>query len=355
MGGTPMRGPSWRRHTGSVDGSDELFVDVRRGPYAESVHRVAGCVVTSDGERLLSLGDADCIYPIRSLAKPFLARILVQSGAYAAFELGDVEIALCGGSHDGAPDHVAAVRKFLQRIGVSENALLCGAAFDGAIVIGPPARNNCSGKHAAVLALCRHFGYPIENYIDPEHPIQRYLIPQLRAVFGKSGARSPIVVDGCGMPVFGASLADIAKAYAMLGIDEDSSARRVREAFVSEPAYVGGWTGNRDTQLIAWSNGAILAKIGAEGLHADALVDKRVGLALKVRDGNSRALSSALYAIFKILDVSTVEMERLVSLKTQAIMNASGTCTGEVNLSLRSQLRWHGGPQTQDVPSLTKE
>lgn len=333
MGTPPMRLTVTSRTLSRVDGSEELLVEVRRGPYVESVHHVSACVVRADGEVLRSFGDVDRPYPIRSLAKPFIAAELVRSGACEAFGLGDIEIALASGSHDGEPDHVAAVRRFLAKIGVTENELLCGPAMEGKITIGTAVRNNCSGKHAAVLAMCRHLSLTTDDYTAPDHPVQQHLLPRLLGEFGRSALDAPLAIDGCGMPIFGASLKQIAAAYAKFGVASDPAIVRVRNAIVTEPAYVGGWSGNIDTQVASWSQGSIVAKIGAEGLHGDAVGAMRIGISAKVRDGNSRALPAVLAPLFLSFDSDSIDRHHLDALGARIVLTATGRQSGTIRVA----------------------
>jgi L-asparaginase II len=315
-----------------MDGQGELLVEVRRGSYLESIHRVAGCIVNVDGEVLRSFGDVNRPYPVRSLAKPFIAVELVRSGACEAFGIGDVEIALASGSHDGQPDHVAAVRTFLAKIGSSESDLRCGPALEGKIAVGSAAVNNCSGKHAAILAMCRHLSLSTEDYVAPGHPIQQRLLQGLFQTFGCTQRETPLAVDGCGLPIFGACLRDVARAYARFGTAKDDAVKRVLGAMTAEPAFVGGWLGNLDTQIISWSRGAIVGKIGAEGLHADALTANGLGVAVKVLDGNSRALPAALASIFGNFDSGSIDSQHFEEFRSRAIFNASGRQSGAIQM-----------------------
>lgn len=312
-----------------MEESEELLVEVRRGPYLESVHHVSACVVTANGNLLRAFGDPDRVYPIRSLAKPFIAAELVRTGACEKYGLGDVELALASGSHDGEPDHVSAVRRFLAKIGLSEDVLLCGPALEGKVTVGPPIKNNCSGKHAAVLAMCCHLGLPTDDYVNCSHPIQQYLLPRIVHRFaGTSSAE--LATDGCSMPIFGASLRQIAIAYAQFANGHDPSEARVRAAIFAEPAYLGGWASNLDTQVISWSQGTVIAKIGAEGLHADGLTVRGIGIAVKVRDGNSRAIPPILGRLLQSYNNATLSVRQLSDFAERPIFNAAGLRTGSV-------------------------
>jgi L-asparaginase II len=306
-------------------------VEVHRGPYLESVHRFWACAVRADGEIVVEIGEGDVDVPVRSLAKPFIAIELVRSGAAEALGLTEVDIALAAGSHDGQERHVVAVRSLLARIGLDESALLCGPAREGSVIVGPPIANNCSGKHAAVLALCRHLDVPTEHYIDEQHPVQRFLTAALLTAFRRNEHETPIVVDGCGMPIFGASLVQLAAAYGRFGTATDSASARVRSAMAAFPEYVGGSNGNLDTRIIASSSGAVLGKIGAEGLHADTLVGSGIGVAVKVLDGNSRALPPVLARLFvEYFGEGSISQRTLAELAAPSVLNAAGRRVGDI-------------------------
>lgn len=312
--------------------SELPLVQQWRGSYVESRHEVSACVAAAEGDVLFALGDIEWTYPIRSLAKPFLATEFIRSGAADAFGVSEMELALAAGSHDGEQRHVAAVRAFLARLELNEESLLCGPAMEGKIVVGPPVANNCSGKHTAALGICRHKSFNSEKYTEPDHPVQRMLIPPLLEAFGRTADDAPLAIDGCGMPIFGASLRQIATAYARFGVSNDASAVRVRDAMTAEPGYAGGWFENLDTRIMTWSNGAIVAKIGAEGLHADSIVSRNIGIAVKVHDGNSRAIPPLLVRLFtEFIDNVPIARQHLAELAAPVIRNAAGRYVGSLN------------------------
>jgi L-asparaginase II len=314
--------------------TSEAIVQVRRGSYVESIHSFAACVVDADGTVLEAIGDVDRAFPIRSLAKPFIAAAFVRSGAVDAFGFGEIEIALSAGSHDGEPIHIDAVGAMLERLGSAASALECGPAVEGKIVVGPAVANNCSGKHAAILAMCRHYNLPTDSYIDPDHPLQKTLIPKLMIDFGRDPASTPLAIDGCGLPIFGATLRQIAHAYAQFGASNDHAARRVRSAMSARPEYVGGSHDNLDTTVISASGRRVLGKIGAEGLHADALLDSGIGIAVKILDGNSRALPPVLA---RLIGLQNGDGAWLKGLRTVVVYNAAGDAVGDVVAPLVSQ------------------
>jgi len=314
----------------------EAVVEVRRGSYIESVHSFAACVVDAAGDVIEAIGDVDYALPIRSLAKPFIAAEFVRSGAADAFGFGETEIALSAGSHDGEPIHIDAVGKMLERLGLDESALECGPALEGKIRVGSPLANNCSGKHAAVLAMCRHYDLPIQSYINPGHPLQRKLVPRLMLDFGRDPASTDIAIDGCGLPIFGATLKEIASAFARFGSSNEHAVRRARSAMAARPEYVGGSHSNLDTSVISGSSRRVLGKIGAEGLHADCLVDSGIGLAIKIIDGNSRALPAALSGfLWRLAANNGASTTWLSDLESPLVYNAAGNAVGDIRRGTR--------------------
>lgn len=306
------------------------LVEVLRGDRVESVHSVATCVVTADGDLFYELGDVKQAYPVRSLAKPFLAVELVRSGAVHAFDLDAAEVALAAGSHDGEQQHVDGVRAFLAKLRLDEDALLCGPAMEGNVKVGPAIANNCSGKHAAVLALCKHLGFPTARYIDESHPVQRWIVPRLYSAFSLSD-HSALLVDGCGLPIFAATLAQVAVAFARFAASSDGDTFRVRAAVASNPGLVGGTHNNLDTLLIEATDGAVLGKIGAEGLYGIAIPSANLGIAIKVLDGNSRAIAPVVVALLRrFASLPSVFEGRLEDLAVRELQNAAGRPVGVV-------------------------
>jgi L-asparaginase II len=277
--------------------SEPIRVAVRRGSFVESVHEVH-VVAVRDGEVVASAGDPSRVASLRSSAKPLQA--LPFSRAYPS--LGLEEVAIAAASHYGTPRHVEAVRKLLAATGGREEELECGPQ-DGR---GPePVFNNCSGKHAAMLATCRANGWPVEGYRRPEHPLQRLLLDEVAAATELEPDDVDTGIDGCGVVAFGVPLERVALAFARLGRLDGGS--RVAEAMRAHPELVGG-EGATDTVLMQTQPGTV-AKGGAEGLLCAG--GNGTGLALKVADGNSRALRPALAALSMRLGVPLPAFEEV--------------------------------------------
>ena len=332
----------------------EPYVYVTRGALVESVHRVVACAVDARGDVVLSYGDVDAPIYLRSAAKPFIAACVVASGAAERFGFDAREIALVAASHNGEPEHAAAAAGMLAKIGLDAGALPCGAhppsyvpAAAALVASGesPTAlHNNCSGKHAGILALCVHLGLDPRTYLAADHPAQQAILAFCARMTGDDPARLPLAVDGCGIPVFATSMRRAARAFARFAspadlADADARAVEVvRSAMTTQPFYVGG-TGRFDSALPVATQGRIAGKAGAEGVHGDALVDVGLGLALKIVDGGAgRAVPPATVALLGELGaLEPTARAALAPFAAPEVTNVAGRVVGTIRA---------GGPDT---------
>jgi L-asparaginase II len=263
-----------------------VSVLVERGGTVESRH-VVHVAAVREGKLVESAGDPELVTFFRSSAKPFQALpiALEEPG------LPDEELAIACASHDGTPEHLAAVRALLARSGYTEDDLECGPER------GARVNHNCSGKHAGMLLRVRRHGWPLP-YSPPDHPLQ----VELRGVIADAlGVADPAVaVDGCGVPTFAASLSAMARAFSRLVRGELPGSERITEVMRAHPVLIGGETA-ADTRLMLAVDGA-LAKRGAEGLLCAVLADG-TGVAAKVEDGANRAAGPGLAAFLGIQEL----------------------------------------------------
>jgi L-asparaginase II len=269
--------------------------EIVRSGFVEGHHYGSVLALDTDGSVAWSVGDVHVPVLPRSCNKPVQALGMVRAGLDLPPEL----LALTCASHSGEPFHIEGVRRILGSAGLTEADLqtppdypLDDAAREDVIREGgtrTPVRMNCSGKHAAMLATCVLNGWPIETYRDPDHPLQR----QIGAVFAEMTGEAIAVtaVDGCGAPLFSASLVGLATAFRRLALGLDGSdapdpgAARVADAIRAHPAYVSGTT--RDELALLSAIPGAIGKAGAEGCYAVALPDGRA-FTLKTDDGAAR-------------------------------------------------------------------
>src|SRR5712691_4003834 len=204
-----------------------MRVEQSRGGVVEAVHEVHVAVVDSTGGLVARTGDPELVTFWRSAAKPFQALPLVEAGAAARFGLTSEELALACASHSSEPDQVARVRELLGKIGCSERDLLCGPhpPLSDRVAQDYQTRglrltavySNCSGKHAGMLALARHHGWPTEFYTRLEHPVQQRCLAEVSRWTEVGVGDIRTAVDGCGVVCYGLPLRNMALAYARLG------------------------------------------------------------------------------------------------------------------------------------------
>jgi len=271
--------------------TDPLVVEVTRNGFVESIHRGAVVVLDPSGTVAAAWGEVDAPMFPRSSLKPLQALALLDAG----WAPDDHEpLALAAASHSGEPRHVDVVRRILVAAGLDESALDNTPDPDRL-------HQNCSGKHAAMLATCVAAGWPTEGYRDPAHPVQVAVRSGIERRCGETV--SAVAVDGCGAPLFALSLTALARGFAAV------RGTAVAAAMQTYPELVGG-TGRDVTDLMARVPG-LVAKDGAEGVYAATTGDGGA-VAIKVHDGAARARLPLLLHGLERLGVSVDTVRDLV-------------------------------------------
>ena len=298
------------------------------------MHAIDVAVVDSDGTLVAFAGDPQRPLFARSSMKPLQASVSLSC---AAFDFTEPEIAVMCASHNAEPVHVETVRSLLSRAGVPQEALLCPAVrpWDEETAATDPEKrpinSDCSGKHGGMLAACGSQGWPLESYRDPAHPLQSAIRRTVLAVTGREDVR--VGVDGCGVPVHGMALASVATIYAQLAAPDrwgavEPHVRRAVGAMRAEPYLVAG-RNRTDTALMEADHG-LIAKGGAEGLMCAAVLDRGMGVAVKVRDGAHRAAGPALIRVLRLLDdLREDQVERIREFARPPVLGG-GRPVGEV-------------------------
>jgi L-asparaginase II len=298
------------------------------------------------GNVVQSWGDIDALVFPRSALKPMLAIQLVESGACEQYGLSDAELSLACSSHQGEKMHQDLVASWLDRLGLSEDYLACGAVLPEhtesahqLLAAGQQGRrihHNCSGKHTGFLTTALHLGIALENYHLVEHPLQQLSLDILSDLADIDLKQYPMGIDGCGLPAPTMPLRRLGYATARFANPVDLSKTRAQaiyrlhEAITNEPLYIAGH-GSVVSELNEVSKGAVLAKTGAEGIVTAALPGRGLGIAVKIVDGGNRARSVALLAILDHLNVlSDDEKHKLQAHMSPAIVNSRDLAVGEI-------------------------
>ncbi|MFA5774358.1 MAG: asparaginase [Ilumatobacteraceae bacterium] len=295
----------------------ELAVTTRSGR-DESLHYGAVVTLGKDGSIETALGDSSVVVYPRSSNKPMQATAMVSRGLTLPPSL----LALVCGSHDGLPEHIAGARQILSMVNLTEESLrntpdlpLNTKAAEEVLRNGgsrSPVQMNCSGKHAGMLATCKHNNWAHdESYLQADHPLQRHITETIQDLVGEQVDH--IGVDGCGAPAHAFSLVGLARAFrAIVMSDQNSPAGSVASAMREYPQMVGGPT--RDVTLLMQGIPGLMAKDGADGVFAAALPDGRA-VALKVSDGANRARPPVMRAALQSLgiDIGAVDPRAFAS------------------------------------------
>ena len=325
-----------------------MRVEQVRGTMVEAWHEVHVAVVDRQGHLVATAGDPTLVTFWRSAAKPFQALPLVSDGGVERFRLTSEEVAVACASHSSEPGQVARVREFLAKLDLSERDLLCGPhqplservaeEYERHGVRLTAVYSNCSGKHAAMLALARHHGWPTAGYTRPDHPVQQRCLAEVSHWTGVPPGAIQTAVDGCGVVCFGVPLVQMALAYARLGAGVETGAQaeneepapRVVAAMLAHPELIAG-AGRPCTELMHAHPGRLVTKVGAEGLYCALLVEEGWGVALKVADGHATAAALAIAAVLEELGLGP----RPATLAPRPNVNTRGETVGELRVEGR--------------------
>jgi L-asparaginase II len=288
----------------------EPLVEVRRGGITESRHRGHVAVVEPDGNVVASLGAPHNVTFLRSSAKPLQALPLLLTGAAERFGFTDEEVALACASHNGEPIHTRIVASMLEKIGLGPEALRCGVhepySPEAAAVLRAhnelpnTLHNNCSGKHAGMLAVALQLGASIDNYENPENPVQIAIARAVSQFTDVPVEDFAVGVDGCAAPIFGVTMKAMALAYARLVSPPSSFEKATRDAcerivrvMTAYPELIGGTSERLDTEIMRAARGRVVSKVGAEGVYTAGMLPcerwpNGLGLAIKIEDGDDK-------------------------------------------------------------------
>ena len=291
---------------------------VHRGDGVEAVHCAAVAVVDRDGHLTHYLGDPAHPWMARSSVKPFQVLPLLLSGGFDRFDFDDRQLALMCASHNGTDEHRAVAASILAQAGNRPEDLQCGThlpffmRLSGEYPAGgedrDPLRHNCSGKHAGFLALARHLGEPVSEYLAPDGRVQRMVKQAVADLCRYPAEKMATGIDGCSAPVFALPLVNLAIGFMRLatGQADDSAVRtaldRVRAAMQAHPHLVSGEK-RFDFDLMRALSGNIVCKIGAEAIEGIGLADPPIGVAVKVLDGGDRARPPVCVEVLRQLGI----------------------------------------------------
>jgi L-asparaginase II len=322
------------------------LVKVIRGNHVESSHRGHIAVMNAEGQLLYYAGNPYSIVYARSSMKPIQAIPVVETGAADRFGFDEADLSLCCASHSGEKMHTDRVLSILNRAGLTDEALKCGThiphwqdTYKELIRNGKeltPLYNNCSGKHSGMISTSQHMDEPVDSYYELSHPVQQRILEAVSDMSGYQKNEIEIGIDGCGVPVHGLPLERIAYSYARMANPEKlqdsrkSAVTRIKQAMVAAPEMVGG-TNRFCTDFMKAGKGRFFGKAGAEGVYCIGDNETGVGIAIKVEDGNGRAVYPAAVEVLKQLKLLTeAQLEELTDHYRPKLRNARQEIIGEL-------------------------
>ena len=297
----------------NINTEPEKLVNFIRDGLIETEHY--GYVVRCSKNHVAEKIGDDKNYPfyLRSCAKPLQASLIVDYGLDKKYDLTSSEIAVCCASHAGETVHINILKNLLNKFEISEDNLKCG-------IIEPLSlrtrkklllndekptvlHNNCSGKHIMMLGLCKLKGWDIENYDDPNHPLQAEIKKRIYALCNLK-QQYPITKDGCGVPICSMPLANMVQGYLNLFCSPEYSA--IKDAFLNNPYIIGG-ENRTDTKILENSKN-VIAKVGAGGLCIVINLDIEEGFVVKICDANMQAREVATIDLINNLHWANIEV-----------------------------------------------
>jgi L-asparaginase II len=324
----------------------KLTTIISRGNILESSHEIKCLIGSINGKIIFSTNNQkDIIYP-RSSIKIFQGIPFSTSNAVKLYNLTKKQIALSCSSHCGEDFHIKELKNWLEKINLKISDLKCGIhnpihqkSSNNLFLSGKQPNqiyNNCSGKHLAMLTSCIVNNLPINNYLDFDHPHQK----NIRKVFSKFTediiSKKNYGIDGCSAPQYAFTIERLGKALSNLlnsyngSFDYSENIQIIINAVLANPKFIGG-SNNLDSNLIKISNKNIFCKGGAEGVFLFIHLKKEIFGILKVKDGNGRALPSAMYTLLKKFGILTrEELKQFISWNKNILYNHAKVKVGSI-------------------------
>jgi L-asparaginase II len=318
------------------------LIETYRGNTLENVHFGAVAVCDTQGHVLASAGDPHWTTFTRSTLKALQALSFMQAGGPRALGFTPQNLALMCASHSGEPMHVEQVQSMLDKAGLTYKRLQCGCHVPLYVDqgVGPAPEHidermhNCSGKHAGFLAHCVMSGWPVNDYLEPSHPLQQSIRSHVARAAGLDESQLKMGIDGCSAPNYALPLSALARAYARLASGERDGEfgqgfAQLSDAMKTFPELVSG-TRRNDLAFMRAGRGDWVTKVGAEGVQAFASASRGQAFAIKIADGNKAALFAATVEVLHQLGwLDDKQREELSPWRGREILSIRGATVGE--------------------------
>lgn len=326
-----------------------ILVEVYRGGLLESFHRGVVCVVNQQNEIIFSLGDTEQLCYPRSAMKLLQVIPLIVNGGVEKFNFTLEEIAVMCGSHNAESEHLRVVNTILQKIGLSSDHLNCGPQYPSskkdanelikADIKPHHIHNNCSGKHAGMLATCILMNWPTEDYINPNHPLQKAIREICSLMYEYPEQKMITALDGCSAPIFSVPVKNQAIAYKNLVSNNHlpdavkAACEVVVKAVSAYPFMVAG-SKRYCTDMMQVTAPQIIGKTGAEGIFCMTFTEQKLGVCIKIDDGKMLPQYNVAQALINASGLFNEDELAPLQHHLQApITNFNKLTTGEIKVS----------------------
>ncbi|MCL6604543.1 MAG: asparaginase [Paenibacillus sp.] len=331
---------------------ETVLVREYRAHLIECIHSGHIAIVGEEGKLKGYAGDPGFVSFTRSAAKPLQAIPGIRGGIAEKYNLTQAEIALMTASHRGESYHISALESISSKIGIGEGSMVCATSYpldDNSreqAIRGLGKRkfyHNCSGKHLGILSYSQLKGFPLKEYAERDHPVQREIINTIAYMAGVAPETIGLGTDGCGLPVFALPLTALAGAYLKLACPHligDMATRQAVETITSamntHPEMVAGH-GRLDSILLEDNN--IVAKGGFKGVYCFGLRRERLGIAFKVLDGSEEEWGLIVHSILKQINYGNENtLSKLNDAFSGDIFNDGGTKVGYAGAEFKLEI-----------------
>ncbi|MGE7021570.1 asparaginase [Solibacillus cecembensis] len=327
------------------------LVHVCRGNIIESKHYGTIIVVDDAGNIISQLGDSQREIFARSSMKLFQVIPAIEAGIIEKYDLASKDISLFCASHSGEDFHTETVMGNLDKADLQISALKCGThpprhtkTYEKMLTEQKEfsaIHNNCSGKHTGMLLTAKALNEEVANYYELNHPVQQRILHTISDICEYPIDKIQMGVDGCGVPVHCLPMYNIALGYANLAANSKYNPQRTNaiqkmvQSIIDEPEMIGG-TDRFCSDLIKVCKGKLIAKAGAEGVYCIGHIEKKLGVAIKIDDGNSRASYPVAMELLKQLDlITTDEYNELIEYALPRVLNARNEVVGKLQVNFK--------------------
>lgn len=339
----------------SGEAINPILVEAHRGGLRESFHRGAVCVADAKGTVIFEAGNIHQLCYPRSAMKLLQVIPLLTEAGVEKFDFSLEEIAVMCGSHNGEAEHQRVVKSILEKCGLDESYLACGAQYPTAkreanalIQSGNKAmaiHNNCSGKHAGMLALCALKGWDVETYLKPSHPLQQLILNVCSEFYEYPTNKMVCALDGCTAPIYSVPVYHQALAYKNLVAGPiyqryKNACDTIVKAVSEYPFMVAG-SGRYCTDMMQITAPKIIGKTGAEGIFCMTFTEKQWGVCIKIDDGKMQPQYNVAQAIVEASGLFNAEqLAPIHHYLCEPLHNFNKLKTGElfVPVSIKTQL-----------------